>query len=1108
MNSWLVIEPKMNASAKCSIKLAFDSESSSSKGGDGYILEKVLISAPAYHRINSKIFDLEVFMLYSSTQSDGTKVYVCMCSLYNGADTVAQNDWRHTTYRLMNELFGNVDKIPAKGQTMGIGSPPNPIDMENLIPREGFRNFYEYTHPNNTKVNFRIFSSPMLVSNAVLKNLQMKLYSGAEFANAKQAILQATNPADGLFIFFSQDVTRNIDSALNGKLLEPNSCPSIPVKSKKKESTTKKATKSITKGTKKATKSISKGTNKAIKSINKNIKKTNSKKKKEKFSNMNDSDEEDIENDSDGEDFENGDDETEEFENENEDDEEEDFENEEEGFAEISGEEKKEKKAVSGSISATILVSIITFVVFYFALPKIPNLEWLNDSTLYKIALPILTIISGVITYYSTQSDKKIEKIEEKKQDDLEKQKNARTGLMFTLGFMIITPYFFFAIMNKLMNDPTFEGLGNYNFDPNEVLKLLNDLDFKKIIQAKLIYMIILVIQVFLSFFLILSLMMKNTGDIFMTFMNLASAMSVFATVSIMNYMWQRSNKPFDNYAVSELDYYSVLSMGIKNWYVLLFDSRKTLDLSELLIGNNKNETVQPSAPPSSSMQFVQQGGTISANRIDTKNQVPGMDLEDLDETLKKMAVDKNKKGDWGALFQNMSGLGKIIFISFFIIFTILWIVLTSVLVQNNTNQIQTTGAAIGLTLGYLFIGMTGVYLGYQGVSYLSEMKKKELVMDEETLEHYTPMEYIEYTDAQGNMKVTKIPKSLADIKREESGTIPGEILKLNPQTLGVNPNNKEQVKLAIQAYKKEIQLKPKERRVDERRRIWRQIEQKILRGQSLEVEEEPEPETGNGAPLETQDVRRMHRPRPQLQSENEVRTTTPSGIKRAISALQQAISSPPAREGDVLNPPSIGSIGRRRPQTQLVSDLGDGIRGPVGTEIQGVDDEGGVLTPMMRSAKRQIRRLSGLDAADEGFGRQDLDTTSQGSGDEGGVLTPMMRSAKRQIRRLSGLDSADDAFRQTSPSPSPGRSGDDGSVMRTLDRMRGVRPMSPLSSGDEGIYGETPTRRGVETGYESPISEMDRSKTRRQRKTKQLSTPENFDPSVIYKSRIRSLSR
>ena len=1024
MNSWLIIEPKMNASAKCSIKLAFDSESSSSKGGDGYILEKVLISAPAYHRINSKIFDLEVFMLYSSTQSDGTKVYVCMCSLYNGADTVAQNDWRHTTYRLMNELFGNVDKIPAKGQTMGIGSPPNPIDMENLIPREGFRNFYEYTHPNNTKVNFRIFSSPMLVSNAVLKNLQMKLYSGAEFANAKQAILQATNPPDGLFIFFSQDVTRNIDSALNGQLLEPSSCPIIPVKSKKKESNTKKTIKSIRKKT-----------NKVIKSINKKNKKK-SKKKKEKFSNMNDSDEED--------------DETEEFENED--------------FSEISGEEKKEKKVVSGSISATILVSIITFVVLYFALPKIPNLEWLNDSTPYKIAVPIIMIIAGVITYFSTQSDKKIEKIEEKKQDELEKQKNARTGLMFTLGFMIITPYFFFAIMNKLMNDPTFEGLGNYNFDPNEVLKLLNDLDFKKIIQAKLIYMIILVIQVFLSFFLILSLMMKNTGDTFMTFMNLASAMSVFATVSIMNYMWQRSNKPFDNYAVSELDYYSVLSMGIKNWYVLLFDSRKTLDLSELLIGNNKNETAQPSAPPSSSMQFVQQGGTISPTRIDTKNQVPGMDLGDLDETLKKMAGNQNQKGDWGALFQNMSFLGKIIFISFFIIFTILWIVLTSVLVQNNTNQIQTTGAAIGLTLGYLFIGMTGVYLVYQGVSYLSEMRQKQPVMDEETLEHYTPMEYIEYTDADGNMKVTKIPKSLADIKRSVLGIVPGKILKLDPLTLGVNPNNKEQVKLAIQAYKKGIQETPKERRVGERSRIWGEIEQKILRGQSLEVEEKPESETENGAPLETLDVRRMRRPPPVLQSENEVRSTTPS-IGKRITTLMESSSRHPAREGDVLNPPSIGSIGRRRPQTQLVSDLGDGIRGPVGKVIQDVHDEGGVLTPMMRSAKRQIRRLSGLDAAD-------------------------------------------DVFRQTSPPPSPGRSGDDGSVMRTLGRISGFRTMSPLSSGDEGIYGETPPMGGVERGYESPISEMDRSQTRRQRKTKQLSTPENFDPSVIIRSRIRSLSR
>lgn len=1152
MNSWLVIEPKPNANAKCSIKLAFDSESSTGKGGEGYLLEKVLISTPAYHRVNSKIFDLEVFMLYSSTQSDGTKVYVCMCSLYNGADTVAQNDWRHTTYRLMNELFGNVDKIPSKGQTMGIGSPPNPIDMENLIPREGFRNFYEYTHPNNTKVNFRIFSSPMLVSNAVLKNLQMKLYTGAEFANTKQAIMQATNPADGLFIFFSQDVTRNIDSALNGQLLEPNACPIVKETKQEKKTTEKKTKSTPSKKTQNTKKKETKSTEK------KKGTKTDKKKKntKEKFSNQEDSEDDDEE-----EDFENDDDEEEDFENENEEDD-----TEEEGFAEISGEGEKKKEVKSGSITATIVIILICLYLIYFGTF---SPFYTNRSGMMKFGIIMFGLfVTGLLawgTYVGTEAVPGSEKKEEEKQDDLEKHRNARTGLMFTLGFMIITPYFFFAIMNKLMNDPTFEGLGNYNFDPNEVLKLLNNPEFKKILQAKLIYMIILVIQVFLSFFLILSLMMKNTGDGFMTFMNLASAMSVFASLSIINYIWQRSNKPFDDYAVSELDYYSVLSMGIKNWSSLLFDSNVTLDVSELLIGNNANTQVQPSAsaPPLSSIKFVQQGGNITPNTIQTGLQVPGLNKEDLKKTLKGMDDDTNKKGDWIALFQNMSKVGKWMFIAFFVIFTVLWSILTHILVKNNTNQIATTGAAIGLTLGYLLIGMMGGYLGYQGFIYVKERgeQRETAPITTETLEHYEPMEYVQFRDAHGNPTFEKLPRSMVD-----------EIMQRNPRIqkvdgiLSVNQNDlpgidlstnegKESLATAVKSRKERIrgllqEQRQRELQGQDRREIQRPYWRQILENQQRQQIQAETEEIENGAPLATTDMSRVRRVRAgtQLQAENQGRTGTPTLMNRLTPYIPgiQGSSRPPAREGDAINPPSVGMIGRRRPSMQMVSNIEGGIDDQRGDITQGSGDDAGVLAPMMRSAKRQMQRLAGLGSADDAFGQGQDTSGGEELGEEGAPLPAMTRSASRQLKRMGGLGPADDAFAQRITPPTGQGSGDEGSVMRALGRMRGalplsglhgdenggmdendrndgtrrgrdevgllgplgrmrgVLPMSSLSSDDEGIQGETHRLRGVETGDDSQMSDINRSGIRRQRRTKGTINPENFDPRVIDESRIR----
>ncbi len=71
-------------------------------------------------------------------------------------------------------------------------------------------------------VNFRIFQTPLYISKQSIQNLQTQLLPGTQYTNFKQMIQSYINPPQGIFIFFIQDMTRKIDSALNRQLLNPN----------------------------------------------------------------------------------------------------------------------------------------------------------------------------------------------------------------------------------------------------------------------------------------------------------------------------------------------------------------------------------------------------------------------------------------------------------------------------------------------------------------------------------------------------------------------------------------------------------------------------------------------------------------------------------------------------------------------------------------------------------------------------------------------------------------------------------------------------------------------------------------------------------------------
>jgi len=210
----LILNPKIDSkSTKCNIKLAFDTsnDNADSNGGASYNFEKAFITVPALHKIGSTetpLCDLETFLLFSSIQKNGSKIYVCLCVLSNGTDSVAADDWKLLNFKLMNELFKKQTvPVPDIHGTNEINGSPNPIDLSNFLPILGFRNFYDYTHPKNSHVNFRIFQTPLAVSNAVLTILRNKLTPGTIMTNFKKAINDVINPTEGLFFYFNEDLT-------------------------------------------------------------------------------------------------------------------------------------------------------------------------------------------------------------------------------------------------------------------------------------------------------------------------------------------------------------------------------------------------------------------------------------------------------------------------------------------------------------------------------------------------------------------------------------------------------------------------------------------------------------------------------------------------------------------------------------------------------------------------------------------------------------------------------------------------------------------------------------------------------------------------------------
>ena len=222
----LVINPKKdnNEKATCSIQLPFDNnnDNTDTNGTSSYTFKKIFFTVPSLHRLNDQIYDMESFIVFSSTQKNGNILYIVLCTLYSGTTSVPVGDRKLVNYTLINNLFRN-NTIPEIGGTNPINSgPPNPVELSDFIPPNGSRSFYGYTHPSNIIVNLRIFQETMFVSNDVLSNLKGKLTPNNTYTDFKTAISKIINPFEGLFITYSPDKKNNYESFKQNKIIENN----------------------------------------------------------------------------------------------------------------------------------------------------------------------------------------------------------------------------------------------------------------------------------------------------------------------------------------------------------------------------------------------------------------------------------------------------------------------------------------------------------------------------------------------------------------------------------------------------------------------------------------------------------------------------------------------------------------------------------------------------------------------------------------------------------------------------------------------------------------------------------------------------------------------
>jgi len=430
---------------KCNVKLPYESEGDNKS----YVFKNIFVTVPSLHRINNIIYDMEIFIVFSAIQKNGSKLNLVLCTLLSGTDSIpSSGDSLLLPYKLLNELFSGKNTVPEIHGTSSINLIPNPIDISSFIPVSGNRSFYSYTNPKNLNTNIRIFKSSLSVSNNILSILKNKLTPGNSYTNMKNIINTSINPSSGLYFYYSDDYTKNYASFAINKGFEykkdDNKKQEVEKKAttKKKTTNTNKSSKATTK--KKTTNANTNESSKATttnKTTNANTKKSSktNKSKKEKFTNK-------IEDDDIQEDYDNDDDDDieEDYDNDDDDDIEEDFDDDDDDDDSLDDDIESKK-----------------------------NIEKYDDD-------------SKILDHFSDTDNKNI------------------ISVITYLGFVFTSILFLYIIINNCINNPS----ENIEIDKDDFMeKFKNSSEFLQTVKYKTYFFILFIFCIFLGLMMIIFLL-------------------------------------------------------------------------------------------------------------------------------------------------------------------------------------------------------------------------------------------------------------------------------------------------------------------------------------------------------------------------------------------------------------------------------------------------------------------------------------------------------------------------------------------------------------------------------------------------------------------------
>ena len=605
----LALNPGKSTSIKCKVELLNNVIDDDRKNDDIYEFKNIFVTVPALHKINDIVYDMETFIIFKSANGK----YVVLCTLSSGTDNVNSGDPSLLNYKLMNELFSGKNTVPEIYGTTSIKLVPNPIDLNTFIPNIGNRSFYSYIHPNNMNTDIRVFQKTMSIGNNILSILKNKLSPGNKYVNNLNIVKSSVNPSSGLYFYYSKDLTEGYKGfAVNKPVTIPNkksltkgkiSTKTINKTPTKKTNIQKKSKKSVNKQIKNSTKSSNKEIKNKNKSINNQIKKSKTS-KKEKFSNMSDSDESENEDyDKQNEYFDEDDieefdeDNIEEFDEDNieefDDDNIEEFDDDIEEFDEDNIEE--------------------------FDDDEIDNNKLNDDDKMNN----------------NKKKDKKIENF-----DNNNKNKNIIISI-FLLVFVLVINYFYYYICKSILNNPEFKPLKEYDFDIKNLKELINtNSDFKKTLLYKLGFYIVFGLSIFLGLLFIILLLInvinnnENLLDKSNILIGIIILLSIISYIIIYCYSYFRLKLGISDITASNdnLLLKTLNSYNIKDIINLLFGKTPMIDdstsLNDLLPKdeepilsqaggelNNENNIVNPLPPINN---IVKSDTNINQNNIET----------------------------------------------------------------------------------------------------------------------------------------------------------------------------------------------------------------------------------------------------------------------------------------------------------------------------------------------------------------------------------------------------------------------------------------------------------------------------------------------------------